>query len=140
MRRRICAPGYFPPALFHNDREAYERFPRFGFGGTRLPLRRAFESPIAIACLRLLTLRPERPECAFPRLYSRISLPTSLLAEREYLRREPFLRPRFFRLELFLLLELLRRVVLFLRRVLFLRLRFAMHTSLFLQLPGRSRV
>jgi hypothetical protein len=37
------------------------------FRGTRLPFFRAFERPIAIACLRLFTL-PPRPLLAVPRL------------------------------------------------------------------------
>jgi len=84
---------------------------RFGLGGTRLPLRRAFERPIAMACLRLFTLRPERPECASPRLYSCISFSTSLPEEGEYFLRELFLRP----FVLFLRVDFLRRLPAFLR-------------------------
>jgi hypothetical protein len=49
---------------------------------------RAFDKPIAMACLRLLTSPPlpPRPLCAVPRLERCISLFTSLLALREYLR------------------------------------------------------
>ena len=50
-----------------------------GPGGTRLPSRRASESPIAIACLRLLTLRPERPLFNVPAL--RFFIARSTLAE-----------------------------------------------------------
>jgi len=52
-----------------------------------LPARRASERPIAIACLRLFTLLPERPLRAEPLLYSRISLRTLSDAPRPYLRR-----------------------------------------------------
>ena len=58
-----------------------------GPGGTRLPSRRASESPIAIACLRLLTLppRPPLPRFKVPRLNFRISRSTSFEALRAYL-------------------------------------------------------
>ena len=57
-----------------------------GRGGTRLPFRRAFDNPIAIACLRLFTLPPlpPLPLRAVPRLYLRISLSTSFEALRAY--------------------------------------------------------
>jgi len=45
------------------------------FFGTLPPARRASDSPIAIACLRLLTFRPE-PDLSVPRLRSCIALPT----------------------------------------------------------------
>jgi hypothetical protein len=38
------------------------------FFGTLAPLRRASDKPIAIACLRLRTLRPERPLFSVPAL------------------------------------------------------------------------
>jgi len=44
------------------------------FFGTLAPLLRASESPMAIACLRLLTFLPERPLLSLPRLYSCIAL------------------------------------------------------------------
>jgi len=55
------------------------------FFGTFLPFLRAFDRPIAIACLRLFTRppRPPRPLLAVPFLKRRISLSTSLLALRE---------------------------------------------------------
>jgi hypothetical protein len=58
------------------------------FLGTFLPCLRAFDKPMAIACLRLLTLPalPPRPLRAVPRLYRRISDSTSPLAPREYFR------------------------------------------------------
>ena len=69
-------------------------------GGTFAPLRRAFESPIAIACLRLLTFLPERPERSFP-LFIFFIAPSTLRPERfEYLRLpRDFLRPLFLRPE-----------------------------------------
>jgi hypothetical protein len=41
--------------------------------GTFAPERRASDKPIAIACLRLVTLRPERPLRSVPRLRSCIA-------------------------------------------------------------------
>ncbi len=46
------------------------------FRGTFPPARRASESPMAIACLRLVTFFPERPDFSFPSLRSRIALST----------------------------------------------------------------
>ena len=43
------------------------------FFGTFAPARRACDKPIAIACLRLVTLRPERPLRSVPRLRSCIA-------------------------------------------------------------------
>jgi hypothetical protein len=49
----------------------------FFFGpGTFPPARRASESPIAIACLRLVTFFPERPLLSVPALRSFIAFPT----------------------------------------------------------------
>jgi hypothetical protein len=56
------------------------------FGGTFLPSRRASDSPIAIACLRLLTLRPERPLLSVPDLRFFIARPTLADAFLEYFR------------------------------------------------------
>src|SRR3979490_3284611 len=57
--------------------------------GTFLPFLRASDSPIAIACLRLLTLPPlpPFPLLKLPRFRRRISLLTSVLAPRLYFRR-----------------------------------------------------
>jgi hypothetical protein len=44
------------------------------FFGTFAPLLRASDSPMAIACLRLLTFLPERPLLSLPCLYSCIAL------------------------------------------------------------------
>ncbi len=46
------------------------------FLGTLAPERRASERPIAIACLRLLTVLPERPLFSLPRLRSCIARST----------------------------------------------------------------
>jgi hypothetical protein len=46
------------------------------FAGTFAPDRRASDSPIAIACLRLFTVLPERPLLSVPRLRSRIARAT----------------------------------------------------------------
>jgi hypothetical protein len=48
--------------------------------GTFAPERRASLRPIAIACLRLRTRRPDRPLRNVPRLRSRIALRTLLEA------------------------------------------------------------
>jgi hypothetical protein len=56
------------------------------FFGTFLPLALASDSPIAIACLRLLTFLPERPLFSVPALRFFIARPTSLDAFFEYLR------------------------------------------------------
>jgi len=43
-----------------------ERLRAFFRAGTLPPARRASERPIAMACLRLVTFLPERPERSFP--------------------------------------------------------------------------
>jgi hypothetical protein len=58
----------------------------FLFLGTFFPARRASESPMAIACLRLLTLRRERPLRSVPRFISCIARRTFLPAALLYLR------------------------------------------------------
>ena len=62
------------------------------FFGTLAPDRRASESPMAIACFRLLTFLPERPERSVPDLRSCIARRTLLLAPLPY-----FFRPLAFR-------------------------------------------
>jgi hypothetical protein len=62
------------------------------FFGTFLPLALASDSPIAIACLRLLTFLPERPLFSVPALRFFIARPTSVDAFFEYLRAIAFLR------------------------------------------------
>ena len=44
--------------------------------GTLLPAPRASERPIAIACLRLFTLFPDRPDLSLPRFILCIARPT----------------------------------------------------------------
>jgi hypothetical protein len=56
------------------------------FFGTFLPLARASESPIAIACLRLFTVLPERPLFKVPALRFFIARSTSAEAFFEYFR------------------------------------------------------
>jgi hypothetical protein len=56
------------------------------FFGTLAPLARASDSPIAIACLRLFTLRPERPLRSVPDLRFFTARPTLADAFFEYLR------------------------------------------------------
>ena len=53
------------------------------FGGTLAPLLRASDKPMAIACLRLLTVRPE-PLLSDPRFWRRMALATDLLAVLPY--------------------------------------------------------
>jgi hypothetical protein len=57
-----------------------------GFFGTFLPSALASERPIAIACLRLLTLRPERPLFSVPALRFFIARATLADAFLEYFR------------------------------------------------------
>ena len=54
------------------------------FFGTFLPSARASDRPIAIACLRLVTLRPERPLFKVPALRFFITRSTSADAFLEY--------------------------------------------------------
>jgi hypothetical protein len=56
------------------------------FFGTFFPSALASESPIAIACLRLLTFRPERPLFKVPALRFFIARPTLADAFFEYFR------------------------------------------------------
>src|SRR5579884_1705105 len=55
-----------------------------GAGGTVAPLRRACDRPIAMACFLLLTLWRALPLCCAPRLYLRITRPTSVCARLPY--------------------------------------------------------
>ncbi len=59
------------------------------FRGTFLPLDRASDRPIAIACSRLFTFLP-LPDLSVPFFRRRIALSTSLLALSEYFRLEDF--------------------------------------------------
>jgi hypothetical protein len=60
------------------------------FFGTFAPSWRASESPMAMACLRLFTFFPLRPDFSLPRLNSCISRSTSLDAFGLYFRLEDF--------------------------------------------------
>src|SRR5205823_11652875 len=57
----------------------------FFFFGTLPPARRACDRPIAIACLRLFTFLPERPDLSVPRFRSCIARLTLLCAFLPYL-------------------------------------------------------
>jgi hypothetical protein len=61
------------------------------FFGTFCPAALASERPIAIACLRLFTFRPERPLLKVPRLRFPIARPTLADAFFEYFRAMMFL-------------------------------------------------
>jgi hypothetical protein len=71
----LFAPRFLELFLF------FERF-----FGTFLPSALASERPIAIACLRLLTLRPDRPLFRVPALRFFIARPTLADAFFEYFR------------------------------------------------------
>jgi hypothetical protein len=62
------------------------------FFGTFFPLALASESPIAIACFRLVTFLPDRPLFSVPALRFFITRSTSLEAFFEYLRAMAYLR------------------------------------------------
>jgi hypothetical protein len=66
--------------------------------GTFAPFSRASDSPIAIACSRLVTRPPcpRLPRRSVPRLRRRIALSTLFPAARPYLRPPPELPPDFF--------------------------------------------
>src|SRR5205085_7355961 len=57
----------------------------FFLAGTLAPALRASERPIAIACLRLFTVLPERPLLSVPRFFSCIAFFTLLFAFGPYL-------------------------------------------------------
>jgi len=59
------------------------------FRGTLPPSRRASERPMAMACLRLVTFLPDRPERSLPCLRSRIARSTFFPAFFPYLAMEP---------------------------------------------------
>ena len=72
------------------ERDALERdrlllLPLLFPDGTFPPARRASDKPIAMACLRLVTFFPERPERNVPRFRSRIAFSTFSLAFLPYL-------------------------------------------------------
>jgi hypothetical protein len=64
-------------------------------GGTFFPAFLAFDNPMAIACLRLVTFLPLRPDLSLPFFISLISVSTFLPAEGEYLRPDDFLEDDF---------------------------------------------
>jgi hypothetical protein len=70
----------------HRSLRAHLAFLRARFFGTFAPERRACESPIAIACLRLVTFFPDRPLRNVPRLRSCTAFLTLLDAFRPYRR------------------------------------------------------
>jgi hypothetical protein len=65
------------------------------FRGTLAPFFRASESPIAMACLRLVTLPPfpPGPERKVPRFFRRMALSTVFPAALPYFRRDDFFFP-----------------------------------------------
>jgi hypothetical protein len=79
---KYATPAYHAAALARNYRFAF----RFAaFFGTLAPPFRASDKPIAIACFRLLTLRPERPLFSVPALRFFIARSTLADAFLEYL-------------------------------------------------------
>ena len=85
-----CAQG-------SEGREAAQDF----FAGTFLPSFLAFERPMAIACFRLVTFFPLRPDLSLPFFISFISVSTFFPADGEYLRDEVFFAEDFLALLLF---------------------------------------
>src|SRR5581483_356019 len=69
----VRASAVATPAYFFFRREPLDFF----FAGTLPPARRAFERPIAIACLRLFTFFFDFPDLSFPRFFSCIAFFTS---------------------------------------------------------------
>jgi hypothetical protein len=97
----ICRELLAMTATYRFDFFAVFFFPVFFFAvfrffeaffGTFLPLALASDSPIAIACLRLLTFFPDRPLFNVPALRFFITRSTSLEAFFEYLRAIAILR------------------------------------------------
>jgi hypothetical protein len=87
----IVVRGDFAHPTRHHDfrfvfRLVLRLLPAVFFFGTFLPLRRASDSPIAIACLRLFTFLPLRPLLRVPFLRFRIARLTSDEALFEYFR------------------------------------------------------
>ena len=67
---------FFDADFFDADFFAEDFFDAPFFAGTFAPARRASDSPIAIACLRLVTFLPEPPLRSFPSLRSCITFLT----------------------------------------------------------------
>src|SRR5436305_11137655 len=82
------------PQRIGRGQDFFFRFlpPFFFFFGTFLPSRRASDSPMALACLRLFPFFPLPPLFSVPRLRLRIAPSTFLDAPFEYLRAIPLLR------------------------------------------------
>src|SRR5262249_40920706 len=75
--------------LWAGRQSSYRRVLRFlalRFFGTLAPAARASDRPIATACLRLLTLRPDRPLRSVPALRFFLARPTLVEAFFEYRR------------------------------------------------------
>jgi len=106
--------------------------------GTFAPLARASESPMAMACLRLVTFRPPRV-VRDPRFRRRMALLTIDPALVPYFRRlADFLRPVLARLLVRLLMRLLVRAVV--RLVVRLAVRFVVRLAVRRRAPERAVV
>jgi hypothetical protein len=86
LREDFFLEDFFADDFVFGDFLFEDFFDDFFLGGTLLPSRRASESPMAIACLRLLTFLPDLPLFNVPALRSRIARATFADALREYLR------------------------------------------------------
>src|ERR1700754_3260566 len=84
-RASAATSGYFLRAVF-----AAERLRPVFFAGTLSPSRRASERPMAMACLRLVSFRPEL-EGRVPRFFSPLTFSTFFDAFLPYLRPDDFL-------------------------------------------------
>ena len=101
--------------LSHKDTLAEVRHPasarlavrlRYDFGGgTFLPSLRAFDSPMAMACLGFVTFFPPRPLLSWPFFIAFISVSTFFCEAGEYLRVDFFLVEDFFADEVFLAVD-----------------------------------
>src|SRR5882672_2967569 len=94
----VARRGRRPPARRAERRRARRYFFRLDelrelddrFAGTLPPARRASLSPMAMACLRLVTFLPERPDLSLPRFISCMARSTFLPALAPYLRDDFF--------------------------------------------------
>src|ERR1700749_262338 len=89
----------------HSANDAVARLVYDFFAGTFFPSLRASDRPIAIACFRLVTFLPLRPDFSLPFFLSRISVSTFFPADGEYLRLDDFFEADFLALD-FLELDL----------------------------------
>jgi hypothetical protein len=85
-RAGAATSGYFLRAVFVDERLRVDFF-----AGTLPPSRRASDRPMAMACLRLVTFRPEEPERSVPRFLSCIAFSTFFEAFFPYFRPDDFL-------------------------------------------------